>query len=235
MSESAPTFDEERAAAYDDRIRRLAPGYDVLHDLIASLAATQLADDANVLVVGAGTGEEIVRLGRAQPGWRFTAVDPSAEMLERCQERVAEAGMSDRVTHVQERVEDLPPDAHFDGATSIFVAHFLQDPAVKRRYFRAIARRLRPGAPLLLADLFAGPSAEAFDALVATWRRALRREGLSADEVEHVFDRMDRQIDFVAEEALSQILADAGLGTPTRFYQHLLWGGWWTQKTQGDQ
>ena len=42
---------------------------------------------------------------------------------------------------------------------------------------------------------------------------------------------MDRQIDFVAEEALSQVLTDAGFGAPTRFYQHLLWGGWWAQKT----
>jgi tRNA (cmo5U34)-methyltransferase len=64
MSDSTATFDGARAAAYDDKIRRLAPGYDVLHDSIASLAATQLADDAHLLVVGAGTGEELVRLGR---------------------------------------------------------------------------------------------------------------------------------------------------------------------------
>ena len=230
MSDSTATFDEERAAAYDDKIRRLAPGYDVLHHSIASLAATMLPDTAHVLVVGAGTGEEIVRLGRPQAGWRFTAVDPSAEMLDRCRERVAEAGMSDRVTLVQDRVEDLPPDARFDGATSVFVAHFLQAPDAKRRYFRAIARRLRPGAPLFLADLFEGPSADAFDALVAAWRRALHQAGLSEEAVEHTFERMDRQIDFVAADALSQILTDAGFNTPTRFYQALLWGGWWTRK-----
>jgi tRNA (cmo5U34)-methyltransferase len=66
MGESAPTFDEARAAAYDDKIRRLAPGYDVPHDGIASLAATLLGADAHLLVVGAGTGEELVRLGRTR-------------------------------------------------------------------------------------------------------------------------------------------------------------------------
>jgi tRNA (cmo5U34)-methyltransferase len=229
MSESAPTFDEERAAAYDDRIRRLAPGYDVLHDLIASVAATQLADDAHLLVVGAGTGEEVVRLGRTQPKWRFTAVDPSAEMLERCRERVEGEELGDRVAYVQDRVEDLPVDIRFDGATSVFVAHFLEDPAEKHRYFRAIARRLRPGAPLLLADLFGGPSGEAFGPLLAAWRHALRRAGTSAEEVERTVDRMDRQIDFVAEDVLARILSKAGFAPPTRFYQSLLWGGWWTR------
>jgi hypothetical protein len=38
----------------------------VLHDSIASLAATLLGADAHLLVVGAG--EELVRMGRIQPG-----------------------------------------------------------------------------------------------------------------------------------------------------------------------
>ena len=66
--------------------------------------------------------------------------------------------------------------------------------------------------------------------MVAARRRALHRAGLSDEAVERVFDRMDRQIDFVAEEALSQVLTDAGFGAPPCFYQHLLWGGWWAHK-----
>jgi len=224
-------FDAERAAAYDDRIRRLAPGYDVLHEAIGCVAATQLSDDAHVLVAGAGTGTEIVTLGQTQPEWQFTAVDPSAEMLKQCRERVEAAGLAARVSYVQERVEDLSTDVRFDGATSVFVAHFIQDRAEKRRYFRALARRLRPGAPLLLADLFRGPSGEAFDPLVVAWRRAMRRAGTSAKEVERLFDRMDRQIDFVSADVLAQILAEAGFDVPIRFYQNFLWGGWWTRTT----
>lgn len=75
-------FDAERADAYEDRIRRLAPGYDVLHGTVESVLATCLRKDAHLLVVGAGTGAEIVRMGQAHPRWRFTAVDP---------ERLAEA------------------------------------------------------------------------------------------------------------------------------------------------
>jgi len=229
MSASAPTFDEERAAAYDDRIRRLAPGYDVLHDALASVAASLLEDDAHVLVVGAGTGTEIVRLARAQPGWHFTAVDPSAEMLERCRERVEEEGIGPRVEYANDRVEALPDEARFDAATSVFVAHFIQDRGTKRRFFRAIARRVRSGALLLLADLYEVGSGDAREQLTAAWRRAVRRAGMEAEAVENAFARMERQIDFVPEDELAQILDETGFSAPTRFYQCFLWGAWWTR------
>jgi tRNA (cmo5U34)-methyltransferase len=229
MSASAPTFDDERAAAYDDRIRRLAPGYDVLHDALASVAASLLGDDAHVLVVGAGTGTEIVRLARAQPGWRFTAVDPSAEMLDRCRGRVEAEGFSPRVEYRCDRVEALSEESQFDAATSVFVAHFIRDRDAKRRFFRAIVRRVRPGAPLLLADLYEGASGDAREQLTAAWRRAVRRAGMEAEAVEDAFARMERQIDFVPEDELAQILHETGFSAPTRFYHCFLWGAWWTR------
>jgi tRNA (cmo5U34)-methyltransferase len=229
MSASAPTFDDERAAAYDDRIRRLAPGYDVLHDALASVAASLLGDDAHVLVVGAGTGTEIVRLARAQPGWRFTAVDPSAEMLDRCRERVEAEEFGPRVEYCCDRVEALPDASRFDAATSVFVAHFIQDRGAKRRFFRAIARRLRSGAPLILADLYGGVSGDACEQLTAAWRRAVRRAGMEAEAVENAFTRMERQIDFVPEDELTKLLDETGFSAPTRFYQCFLWGAWWTR------
>ena len=229
MSASAPTFDEERAAAYDERIRRLAPGYDVLHDALASVAASLLGDDAHVLVVGAGTGTEIVRLAQVHPGWRFTAVDPSAEMLDRCRERVEAEGLGTRVEYANDRIEALPGESRFDAATSVFVAHFIQEPTAKQHFFHAIARRLRSGAPLILADLYQGASGDALEQLTAAWRCAVRRAGMEAEAVERAFARMERQIDFVPEVDLAQILDETGFSAPTRFYQCFLWGAWWAR------
>jgi len=225
----ARRFDEERAAAYDDRIRRLSPGYDVLHDAIASVAASLLGGDAHVLAVGAGTGTEIVRLARVRPGWRFTAVDPSAEMLDQCRERVEEEGLGARVEYVCDRVGALPDESRFDAATSVFVAHFIQEPTAKQHFFRAIARRVRSGAPLILTDLYEGASGDAREQLTAAWRRAVRRSGMEAETVENAFARMDRQINFVPEDELVQILDETGFAAPTRFYQCFLWGAWWTR------
>lgn len=229
MSGPPTTFDEERAAAYDERIRRLAPGYDVLHDALASVAASLLGDDAHVLVVGAGTGTEIVRMAQVRPGWRFTAVDPSAEMLDRCRERVEADEFGPRVEYRCDRVEALSEESQFDAATSVFVAHFIRDRSAKRRFFRAIAHRVRPGAPLLLADLYEDASGDAREQLTAAWRRAVRRAGMEAEATENAFARMERQIDFVPEDELAQILDETGFSAPTRFYQCFLWGAWWTR------
>jgi len=229
VSESSATFDEERAVAYDERIRRLAPGYDVLHDAIASMAESFLGEDAHLLVVGAGTGTEIVRLARVRPGWHFTAVDPSAEMIDRCRERVEAEEVGPRVEYRCDRVEALSGESRFDAATSVFVAHFIQEPYAKQRFFRAIARQVRSEAPLLLADLYEGASGDAFEQLTAAWRRAVRRAGMEAETVENAFARMDRQINFVPEDELAQILNETGFAAPTRFYQCFLWGAWWTR------
>ncbi len=226
---SAQQFDEERASAYDGRIRRLAPGYDALHEVLADLLSTMLEPDAHLLIVGAGTGTEIIQLGRAQPGWQFTAVDPSAEMLDRCRRKVSEADLASRVEYVCDRVEDVPPDTVFDAATSIFVAHFIQEPAAKRRFFQAVADRLSPQAPFLLADLYKSGTGAEFDRLLATWRHFFERSGTDPEEVERVFGRIEHQIDFVREDELAQLLNAAQFASPTRFYQNLLWGAWWTR------
>jgi hypothetical protein len=60
---SIGTFDEERAAGYDDRIRRVAPGYEALQAALPSVMGTP-APDARVLVVGAGTGAELLAMAR---------------------------------------------------------------------------------------------------------------------------------------------------------------------------
>lgn len=225
---SLTSFDEERASSYDGRIRRLAPGYDILHEQIVSLLVAHLDSKAHLLVVGAGTGAEIVRLGKAASGWRFTAVDPSAEMLDRCRANVGDAGLEGRVEYVHGRVEDLSSAPLFDAATSVFVAHFIQDAVERRAFFQGVADLLRAGALFVLADLF--KSDDATERLLATWRAHYGRTGSSADDAEQTFARIRRDIYFATEPELEQTLTQVGFAPPLRFYQSFLWGGWITER-----
>jgi tRNA (cmo5U34)-methyltransferase len=99
-------FDAERAAGYDERIRGRIPGYDTLHELAADLVADELPSGGRVLVVGAGTGEEVVRYARLSPAVRVTALEPSAAMLRAATARVAQAGLDGQVRLVEGFVED---------------------------------------------------------------------------------------------------------------------------------
>lgn len=53
--DSIREFDEDRADHYDDRIRRIAPGYELLHTAIGSFCSSRLSDHASVLVASAWT------------------------------------------------------------------------------------------------------------------------------------------------------------------------------------
>src|SRR5690606_14106157 len=90
-------------------------------------------------------GLELKSFAEANPGWSFTGVDPSAEMLGLA--RSATAAAAERIELVEGYIEDAPAGP-FDGATCLLTLHFL-DRDERRRTMREIRRRLVPGAPFI--------------------------------------------------------------------------------------
>ncbi len=134
---------------YERMVQGVNTGYDLIFTLTHAFLRALQQPELHLLVVGAGGGAEIARFLPANPGWRITGVDPSADMLAMAQAKAAQLGVSDRVALVRGTVEDLPQEARFDAATCIFVLHFLPD-AEKLALLRGIAGRLRPEAPVLI-------------------------------------------------------------------------------------
>ena len=81
MSEKM-AFDSKIAVEYDRGVRRTLPTYDSMMRLSQTFLRTNLKEDASLLIVGGGGGNELKAFGPTNPGWTFTAVDPSASMLE---------------------------------------------------------------------------------------------------------------------------------------------------------
>ena len=120
-----PTFKGEEAQEYDNRITRLVPGYELLHQLTNAQLQTTLSDDAHILVIGAGTGKEVLALAKMNPKWQFTAQDTSSDMLDIAKQRFAEQGIDSRVT-----IECSPVDkvkAKADAVLCLLVMHFVED------------------------------------------------------------------------------------------------------------
>lgn len=91
--DSARCFDGERAKNYDCQIPILLPGYKALHSTACSLLQLDLEERAHLLIVGAGTGTEIMQLGESNLGWSFTGVDPSPDMVAIAQQRIQRVAM----------------------------------------------------------------------------------------------------------------------------------------------
>jgi hypothetical protein len=69
-------FQQERyakgATGYDERIRKTFPFYATIHTAINAVLRVYLRPESEILIVGAGTGAEILELGKTNPGWRFS-------------------------------------------------------------------------------------------------------------------------------------------------------------------
>lgn len=113
------------------------------------LLAERAPAEADILVLGAGGGLEIEAFAEAQPSWRFEGVDPSADMIAVAATRLAP--VADRV-HLVSGYIDSATVGPFDAATALLTFHFIP-PAERLRTLAELRRRLRPGAPLIIAHL----------------------------------------------------------------------------------
>jgi ubiquinone/menaquinone biosynthesis C-methylase UbiE len=146
------------------RFPALTPIYDPVIRLTTreSLFKRRLAEQAapapgqRVLDLGCGTGTLALLLKRAQPGAEVVGLDADPEMLEQARGKAKEAGVELELD--QGFSTALPyPDGAFDLVLSTLFFHHL-DPGSKRQTAREIARVLRPGGELHVADW--GPPAD---------------------------------------------------------------------------
>ncbi|MBP0030007.1 methyltransferase domain-containing protein [Roseofilum reptotaenium CS-1145] len=218
-------FDESLSTQYDRRIRLFCPSYDALHQMLIPWLQ-ELPKNANFLSAGAGTGAEIVNLGKVFSNWNFVAVDASGDMLNACHQRIKSVEMGNRVTLVNSKVQDYKFPGGFDGASSIFVAHFIRDKQEKLAYFSSLASNLKPGAILAIADLFGNRETLEFSRLLNALLMSYAGHGISEEQFDRDREHIERDVDFISESELFSLLNQAGFIKPLKFYQTYLFGGW---------
>jgi len=207
-------------------MQKAIPGVEGLYRVVAAVLGTQVTAGGTVLVVGAGGGREIELL--APSGLRVVGVDPSAQMLAAAGAQAELLGSAARVRLIQGYVSDLPDTLHADGATSLLVMHFLPDvpgSEGKAGYLQAIRQRLRPGAPLLHADVSFADAA-AFDRLAPVFLRHAELAGLSPEQAA-LGPRVIRDLPIVSEARTAALLEAAGFASPTLVFQALWYRLWW--------
>lgn len=235
MTDSASKFDPARASEYAQQSRIALVGYEACHDLAACLLSAVLgpSSQARILVVGAGgTAQEIVAASRLAPGWSFSAVDPSEPMLEMSRDSLARNGLASRVELHPGYVSDLPEEGKFDAATLIGVIHHLHGVDEKRELLTDVARRLKPGAPLILAgNRFPYASKPLF---LSAWAERWRMSGATNEEAEAKRAKILQGADPPAsDEAVLALLEHAGFTGAEQFFSSLFWAAWIARYSPG--
>ena len=223
-------FQEEKyakgATGYDHRIRNTFPFYETIHPTMNAMLRGLVRSDGQLLIVGAGTGAEILEFGKTNPDWRFLGVDPAQPMLDLAKEKIETAGLSERAAFFQGYVDDLPTGTLYDGATLGMVMHFVADDGTKLKLLRAIASHLKPGAPLVLMDAYGDLTTPESQLLLAAWKHQQNLAGLKWEQVESGMKERMQGIHFVSGTRIEQLLAEAGFHRVQRFFQIFMLGGW---------
>ncbi|MFC4159357.1 SAM-dependent methyltransferase [Chitinimonas lacunae] len=222
-------YDAAHAAAYDRKIRKLMPGYEVLHETTAFLLAQCLPAGARVLVVGSGTGEELLRYAALDPTWQLVGVEPAAPMNEAAREKIVAAGLEARIELVEADLGSAALTGPFDAAVSLLVLHFLPDDGAKSAYLARLASLLPSGASCLLADLAACDDPAQQAVLFAAWRSqqlaSRRPEAVALD-----FYHLANHVYPLAPVRAGVLLNEAGFDAGQPFFRSFMLEGRWLRR-----
>jgi SAM-dependent methyltransferase len=125
----------------------------------------------NVVDIGCGPADVVIRLAKAAPHVRITAIDGSGPMIALARTAARDAGVDERLTLLHSRIPGPPPASHaFDAVLSKDLLHHLPDPMV---LWTEITRLGRPGAAVYVMDLVRPDSEDT--------ARAMVREGAGSE------------------------------------------------------
>ncbi|QXA09397.1 class I SAM-dependent methyltransferase [Acinetobacter pittii] len=210
---------------YDEHIRKLIPGYEVIHQQVDAILQSVSPSSAHILIVGCGTGYELEYLLKRHPNWKFTAVDPSLTMLQKAQEQVEFLDKSSQVTFVHGETSALPLENCFDAALSILVAHFIADD-MKPVFFKDIYDRLKEKAVLLTYDLMTCVNPQHLQAL----HYLCLAQGLTEEQCQKMLERMAQDFFSLTTEGYIKLLERTGFESVQPYTQILTYQGFIAKK-----
>ena len=225
-------YDDEWAANYERRANAAIPGREGLYRLCRA-ALLGMPADSRILVVGCGTGAELISLAKMFPTARFVGVEPAKAMLEHCQRQVDAEGLAGRVRLEPVGLEEFDDAEPFDAATSILVSQHVRPDAAAAEFFARIAQLLKPGARLYTADTHTAEGQDR-NAMVALWCEQAVMSGIEIDLVARMRDTLIGEL-MREESTIVGFLRAAGFEQIVKCFSSLIYGVWTARKTKDDR
>jgi len=209
-------------SSYAEGPPRQVPGFSGLHRMTSLLLAERMPTTGRVLVLGAGGGLELKAFADFNPDWSFDGVDPSADMLRQAGQVVGEHAA--RIRLHQGYVYSAP-EGPFEAATSLLTFHFI--PREQRlETLRQIHRRLRPGAPFIVAHISFPQSEPERSIWIARHVAFGAPDGTDPRQLESSRQAIATRLSILAPEEEEAMLHEAGFSHVSLFYAGFSFKGW---------
>lgn len=220
---------DKQAATYDTQWAKTSPIRNCLHLLLGSLFA-ELSADAKILCIGVGTGDELLYLASQNPGWQFTAVEPSGPMLDVCRQRAEKEGVASRCHFHEGYLSSLPNSDSHDAATCFLVSQFILDESERTKFFMEIAARLKPSGLLASADLASDVESAEYEVLLHAWMNMMSASDIAPEAIERMRKAYANDVGVLAPAKIGSIIESGGFELPVQFFQAGLIHAWLSKR-----
>jgi tRNA (cmo5U34)-methyltransferase len=218
-------FDSDFGNEYEQLTQLVLPTYDQLFPIVNAVLRSEMEEEANLLVVGAGGGKELITLGQYNSNWRITGVDPSEQMIEIARSKIIQANLEKRIELFKGFTQELPLERVYNGATCILVSHLLPDDGTQLSLLKAVAERLEAKSPFVLVSLHGDIRSPQFKKCFDAWKFSLAQQ-LDEQKLNNFLLKGQNSTYFVSEKRMEELLEQAGFHRVTRFFTTYLVGGW---------
>ncbi len=200
---------------YDEHIRKLIPGYELVHLQIQAILKTQLKPNARIVVAGCGTGYELEYITKILPEAHIIAFDPSEQMIVKARQRFRHRNDLNQIEfHVADHSILAEYTDEFDAALAILISHFL-NPAAKKAYFKAIYSSLKDASLCLSYDLMQFQHQTQIVQLQALTQHL----GLAEKQSQSMIERIGDDFDLISIDDMQQLLRNCGFSQVDCFTQ----------------
>jgi tRNA (cmo5U34)-methyltransferase len=217
------SFDDPQAVSrYAEGPVKQVPGFHGMQRMTELLLAEAVPADGHVLVLGAGGGLELKAFADVRPGWRFTGVDPSAEMLKLARATLGSQGSR---AELHEGYIDTAPEGPFDGATCLLTLHFLT--AGERLHtLQELRRRLKPGAPLVTAHHSFPLDEGGRERWLSRYAAFAAASGVPEKDTKNAAAAISARLPLLSPAQDEALLHEAGFERIEMFYAAFTFRGW---------
>ena len=221
-------YDEEWAENYERLAEAGIPGREGLYRLCKTIFSRSKIQ-GKALVVGCGTGADLIPLAEDFTEWQFDALEPADAMRTYCQSQIDKKKLSGRINLHACDLEAFDGNETYDIVTSILVSQHIENSAEAQRFFSKLYSLIKPGGWLYTADIhfpLNQPESEILD----LWSYQAKYAGTPEEIVENLLVRFSTDLKPRQEEKIVQLLNTAGLKSPVKVFSSLIYGAWCAQR-----
>ncbi|HDR7668116.1 Uncharacterized protein BCZB5J_04556 [Bacillus cereus] len=223
------SWNDRTVHTYERTIPLKIPGYFTLYEMVNHFLLTTLPKEnmnPNLLVIGAGGGQEILSIGKQNSNLSFTGVDPSESMLQLAKKRIENESVQNHIDFVHGTIHSLLTNPLFDAATCMLVLHFIPTIEEKQELLNEISNRLKSGAPFFLSTINGVPHTSMFSAQLNAWRNHMMQNQIPLEDWNRFENSFETEIFPISETNLLTIMEECGFTQITRFFTSFLIDGY---------